>query len=81
MAADQSDFSIFRNETTGILHGYFAQKLRTGGVYNRCTHMELNATECVEAYGQYRGHRYCNELYNDWIECVFGKKAVSKYDD
>lgn len=75
--ASQINNSIFRSELTGITKGYFQQRFRTSGFYNPCIHLELNVSECFEAYGLYRGNRYCRDYLSDWKECAQQPNSVS----
>lgn len=43
----------------------------------RCANYELNLMECLEAYGYYRGDRFCKPFYDDLDECRTSRKQVS----
>ena len=50
----------------------------TGGEYKTpCAAYEINALECLEAYGYWRGERACRRFYEDFNECVTATKQVS----
>ena len=42
-----------------------------------CGELEMNALECLEAYGLRRGHKLCSNFVNDFRECVFGHIQVT----
>ena len=39
-----------------------------------CADYELNAAECWEAYGYFRGQRMCKDYFDDWDECCRGNR-------
>ena len=42
-----------------------------------CAKIELRWYECAEAYGQYRAHKLCANLFDDMKECRTHEKAVT----
>jgi hypothetical protein len=69
----------------GISRNFFSEytghminnQSRDSGQRNRCADYELDAAECLEAYGLWRGERYCKFLIEDWMECYNPGKSVS----
>ena len=54
-----------------------SNQARDSGMRHRCADYELDAIECLEAYGFWRGERYCKLLLEDWHECTHPYKSVS----
>ncbi|XP_017768177.1 PREDICTED: NADH dehydrogenase [ubiquinone] iron-sulfur protein 5 [Nicrophorus vespilloides] len=46
--------------------------------YGRCADLELKTVECLEAYGMERGLRKCSDLMQDFRECGFRTKQISR---
>jgi hypothetical protein len=56
--------------------GVQCNQQRDAGINPTCANYEMNAIECLEAYGYYRGERYCRDYMEDWDECLAGYKQV-----
>ena len=64
------------------LFGYnFHSQSRTAGHRSCCADMELNAYECLEAYGGTRGAIVCKTLLDDYHECVSGFKSIRRAEE
>lgn len=46
--------------------------------FGQCSKMELDAMECLEAYGLIRGTKKCNLLLEDYYECHSRAKQISR---
>lgn len=55
--------------------GDHAQVTNDEGRIQRCSMFELNATECLEAYGIHKGRELCSKFFEDFQECRTGKMA------
>lgn len=66
-----------RSPLTEMTGHWQSNQYREFGRRHRCANLELNAMECLEAYGYYRGERYCRDFIQDWDECNTMYKAVS----
>lgn len=53
-------------ETSCLVNG---QHPTGDGRRQACSNMELNAAECLEAYGAAKGRMYCAKFIEDLIEC------------
>lgn len=42
----------------------------------RCADLEMNAIECLEAYGAHRGRLICEDYLTDMLECMYHHKQV-----
>ena len=65
--------SFWTDSTPGIQ----SAQTRDEGNHPVCAFYEINAVECYEAYGFYRGERYCRDFQQDWDECITGWKQVT----
>lgn len=62
----------------GILRGNFQEMFGTlhtaqcqvGNAKPRCAEFQMNAAECLEAYGAKRGRRVCKPFLDDYTECL-----------
>lgn len=61
---------------TEIAEGLQCNQTRDAGISPVCANYEMNALECLEAYGYFRGDRYCRDYIEDWDECLKGDKQV-----
>lgn len=46
--------------------------------YDKCGEFELNAVECIEAYGARRAETKCADLIKDFAECQSMKKQMMR---
>ena len=46
----------------------------------RCSNVELETANCVEAYGFVRGKEKCKELISDLYECVYSMKQNKRLE-
>jgi NADH dehydrogenase (ubiquinone) Fe-S protein 5 len=46
--------------------------------YDKCGQFELDAIECLEAYGQDRGKVKCRDLMEDFHECLTMTKRTMR---
>lgn len=68
---------LFRSTWTETQGHYHNMQIRDKGFMSRCADYELNAAECLEAYGYYRAERYCKDYLDDLEECGWARKQVS----
>jgi NADH dehydrogenase (ubiquinone) Fe-S protein 5 len=47
--------------------------------YDKCGEREMNMMECLEAYGMERGKKKCQDLIQDFQECVGMKKQLMRF--
>lgn len=47
--------------------------------YGRCADFELNAMECIEAYGKDLGRIKCEQLIKDFKECSLREKQRKRF--
>ncbi|KAI1290283.1 hypothetical protein HDE_08379 [Halotydeus destructor] len=65
---------FIRSSFTEATGQYTQSQYRYKGNVSKCADLELNAWECMEAYGHYRGERYCHDYMEDLEECFSSRK-------
>ena len=71
----------------GIFHTWVLDELnlehhmqyRRGTGWDQCANIQLNWSECMEAYGRERGDIACRLFFEDLQECVHGTKRQLRY--
>lgn len=64
--------SFFGEYTAGMI----ANQWHETGMGTRCANYEMNLYECMEAYGYYRGDRFCKPYFDDLDECRAARRQV-----
>jgi hypothetical protein len=72
---------IIRLPINEMLGYHFQSQERTAHHYSCCADLELNAYECLEAYGIIRGGIVCKQLLDDYLECVGAYKSVRRAEE
>ena len=67
-------FPLFRSPFTNLGGHLFTQQSS-----KRCNDFEMRAVECLEAYGRQRSQVACRDYFDDYKECVFADKRVSRH--
>lgn len=68
---------VFLRSVWSEFNGFYENsQFRSRGRLPKCADFELNAFECMEAYGYYRGERYCKTYLDDFEECLTSLKQV-----
>ena len=61
-----------------MLTGLHMQAPQANGHREACADFELNAVECLEAYGVKMGYDRCWKYFEDYKECQFRSMAESR---
>lgn len=69
---------FYRGPWSELFNSGESPHIRELGERSKCSDFELNAKECLEAYGAVRGARYCKDFLEDWYECGYQWKQVSQ---
>src|SRR6266516_2670572 len=67
---------VFRSNWSEMIGHAHHNQHQYLGTKSRCADFEMNALECMEAYGYYRGIKTCKDYIDDWNECVSSQKQV-----
>ncbi|XP_054153564.1 uncharacterized protein LOC128952234 [Oppia nitens] len=63
---------IFRSNVTDIFGHLMSAQCQIGNAKPRCAEFQMNAFECLEAYGAHRGRKVCLNFLKDFFECTYG---------
>lgn len=63
-------------EATAMSHG---QGPQSDARRMPCSDIELNAMECLEAYGTIKGHERCSKYFEDLTECKHARLRLTRY--
>ena len=67
---------VFRSNFVEMFHHLSSAQCQEGNAKPRCGDFQLNAVECLEAYGAKRGRRLCRPYLEDYVECLYSYKQV-----
>ncbi|CAG2115317.1 unnamed protein product [Medioppia subpectinata] len=71
----------FRSNISEIFGHIHATQCQIGNSKPRCAEFQLNAVECLEAYGAKRGRRVCSRYLDDYQECIRGYKQSQRVNE
>uniref|UniRef100_A0A224XQN7 Putative ubiquinone oxidoreductase n=1 Tax=Panstrongylus lignarius TaxID=156445 RepID=A0A224XQN7_9HEMI len=49
--------------------------------FGTCSHIEMKALNCLEAYGQYKSAEKCNDILQDYKECFQMNKQMKRFKE
>ncbi len=67
---------IFRSNWTDMWGHSHSGQCQIGNAKPRCAEFQLNAIECLEAYGAHRGRAHCQDFLDDYVECLHAFNQV-----
>jgi len=69
---------IFRSNWTEMWGHSHSGQCQIGNAKPRCAEFQLNAIECLEAYGAHRGRAHCQNFLDDYVECLHGFNQLQR---